>query len=117
MAYTTFLVMHACYDFIGDREEAIKCLNQAEQFAPGRNEHFLHLFSIKESEEKFQEALDIVNHMLSPERRNPFPDYCFLIETRAYHNTSNFLLEAKSRLEKRLNEPVLSSQGVVFDFN
>jgi glycosyltransferase involved in cell wall biosynthesis len=117
MAYTTFLVMHACYDFIGDREEAIKCLNQAEQFAPGRNEHFLHLFSIKESEEKFQEALDIVNHMLSPERTNPFPDYCFLIETRAYHNTSNFLLEAKSRLEKRLNEPVLSSQGVVFDFN
>ena len=37
MAYTTFLVMHSCYDFMGEKEEAEKCLYLAEPFAPGRN--------------------------------------------------------------------------------
>jgi glycosyltransferase involved in cell wall biosynthesis len=116
MAYTTFLVMHSCYDFMGEKEEAEKCLYLAEPFAPGRNEHLLYLATLKEREEKYQEALDIVKRMMQEDRKNPFPNYCFLIESRAYYDSSSHLQEFKERLERRINEPVLSNQGVVFDF-
>jgi hypothetical protein len=54
--------------------------------------------------------------MMLPQKKNPFPKLCFLIENRAYTDTSNFLVEWKEKTLRRINEPVLSNQGVDFDF-
>lgn len=117
MAYVTFLIFYNAYLFMGIEDEAEKSLLEAEVFAPGRNEHVLYLAILKEHQKKYQEALDLVNGMIREARPNPFPNYCFLIENRAYTSSSNHLYEYKEKLEKKLNEPpVLSNQGVEFDF-
>ena len=117
MAYVTFLIFHNCYSFMGDHESAEKSLMEAEPFAPGRNEHLLYLALQKESLGKYEEAVEIINHIISEGRENPFPSYCFLVENRAYTSSSNYLYELREQLKRRLSEPpVLSNQGVEFDF-
>ena len=69
-----------------------------------------------ENQERYEETLAMVELMMLPEKKNPFPQLCFLIENRAYTDTSDFLVEWKKKLSRRINEPVLSSQGVDFDF-
>jgi hypothetical protein len=54
--------------------------------------------------------------MIQPERVNPFPRFSFLIENRAYFDTSNFLAEMKERLERKLNEKIIDSESFYFDF-
>lgn len=63
---------------------------------------------------KFEEALSEVEHMLQPERKNVFPEFSFLIEDRAYYDTSNFLNEFKERLTRRMSEHVIDNNS--FDF-
>jgi glycosyltransferase involved in cell wall biosynthesis len=116
MAYLTFILMGDAYKFMGDLEKAESTYREAEPFAPTRNEHHLYLAILLESQNKIQEALTEVDLALKPERKNPFPNYCFLIENRAYHDSSSFLEEFKSKLIKRIEEPVISNQSVVFDF-
>jgi hypothetical protein len=62
------------------------------------------------------EALKEVQEMIQPERVNPFPRFSFLIENRAYFDTSNFLAEMKERLERKLNEKIIDSESFYFDF-
>jgi hypothetical protein len=81
------------------------------------NPSLLHLALHKETQGKFEEALEIVNRLINDARPNPFPSYCFLIENRAYTDSSNYLIEYREQLKRRLSEPpVLSNQGVEFDF-
>jgi glycosyltransferase involved in cell wall biosynthesis len=117
MAYTTFMLMASAHAFRGEDKEAEDCWNQAEQFAPGRNEHHLYHSFFLEEKGRFEEALSVVNKMMSPERKNPFPNYCFLIENRAYMDTgSEELNEFKSRLTRRISEPTIKNEGVTFSF-
>jgi len=117
MAYVTFLIFYNCYSFMGNNDLAEKSLLEAEPFAPARNEHILYLALHKETQGKFEEALEIVNRLINDARPNPFPSYCFLIENRAYTDSSNYLIEYREQLKRRLSEPpVLSNQGVEFDF-
>jgi hypothetical protein len=65
---------------------------------------------------RLEEAINVVNKMLQPERTNPFPSLSFLIEGRAYHNTGNMLHELKDRLTRKLEEPVINLESIKFDF-
>jgi tetratricopeptide (TPR) repeat protein len=116
MAYMTFILIAAAMDFRGETEEALDMFYQAKAFAPERNEHLLYWAIMLEKHGKHDKALELVDMMMVPEKKNPFPNLCFLIENRAYTDTSNFLVEWKEHLLKRINEPILSNEGVVFDF-
>jgi hypothetical protein len=63
-----------------------------------------------------EDALDVVNKMLQPERTNPFPNLSFLIEGRAYHDTGTLLVEIKNRLTKKISEPTVDMNSILFDF-
>jgi hypothetical protein len=54
--------------------------------------------------------------MMQPERTNPFPNLSFLIEGRAYYNTGTLLSETKERLTKKLGEPTVDMNSILFDF-
>ena len=54
--------------------------------------------------------------MLKNERINPFPEFSFLIEGKAYYDTSNFLIDYKNRIEKKLTEPTIGSESFKFVF-
>ena len=54
--------------------------------------------------------------MLQPERINPYPKLSFLIENRAYYDTSDFLVEYREKIGKKLNEPKINMDSVLFSF-
>lgn len=116
MAYMTFILMARAMEFRGEIKEAFDTISQAVAFAPERNEHLLYWALMAENQGQFEEVVRLIDLMMLPEKKNPFPKLCFLIENRAYTDTSNFLAEWKEKTLRRINEPVLSNQGVDFDF-
>ena len=102
MAYQAVIMLGQAYSFIGDYIEAEKWFSLAEPFTPDRNEHWLywaiHLNSIGE----YKKSLNIIETLLKKNNLNPFPKKCFLIEDRAYTNTSNFIYEFKSNLLNKI---------------
>ena len=116
MCYFALITMAQAHKFIGNVETAIEHFNLAEQFSPSRNEHLLQLVFFLEELNRNEEALDVVNKMLQPERTNPFPNLSFLIEGRAYYNTGNLLVEIKERITKKLSEPTVDMNSILFDF-
>lgn len=102
MCYFALIMMAQAHKFIGDVNKAVEHFYLAEQFSPARNEHLMHLCFYLEELNRLEEALDVVNKMLQPERVNPFPRLSFLIEGRAYYNTGDILSELRDRLTKKL---------------
>ena len=116
MCYFALIMMAQAHKFIGNVNKAVEHFYLAEQFSPTRNEHLMHLCFYLEELNRFEEALNVVNKMLQPERTNPFPNLSFLIEGRAYHDTGNMLHELKDRLTRKLEEPVINLESIKFDF-
>ncbi len=102
--------------FIGDNTKSDECFKNAQLFCGERNEHYLNWILTLENKGRFEEIIPIIDLMEEPSRVNPFPKRTFLIENRAYHNSSNFLKEYRERIEKRLSEHVVDMTSVKFDF-
>lgn len=116
MSYYALITMAHAHEFIGNKKEAEEHFLLAEQFLPQRNEHLLYLILFLEKQNRLEEIIPYIDKMIQPERVNPFPEYSFLIEDRAYHNTSNFLVETKIRIQKRLSEFSINLDSISFDF-
>lgn len=115
MAYQGLITMSHCWFFIGEKEKAIEVLNLAHQFSPERNESYMHMAFYYEQMGKFEDCLNVIKIMIKPDRKNVFPKMCFLIENRAYTDSSNFLFEYKEKIEKRLQEHVIDNSSFSFD--
>jgi hypothetical protein len=61
-----------------------------------------------------EEILELLDYMLKPERTNPFPELTFLIEDRAYHNSSSFLSDWRERLNRKETEHVIDTTSLDF---
>jgi hypothetical protein len=117
MGYFTFVCMAWNHAFLNSPvEKVLELYSFAEMFCPQRNESKLYKAQYLESKGMNAEALKEVQEMIQPERVNPFPRFSFLIENRAYFDTSNFLAEMKERLERKLNEKIIDSESFYFDF-
>jgi len=116
MGYFALIMMSHAIWFIGDKEKALWYLNNAEQFAPERNEHYIYLNSYLEQLNRYDEIITNIDKMIQPDRKNPFPQKSFLIENRAYYDTSNFLIELRERIEKKTNEHSIDLKSVEFNF-
>ena len=88
----------------------------AELFIKNRNEHLLYYCFSLEQQGKYEEILPIIDNMCIPEKNNPFPNRTFLIEDRAYLNTSNFLNEYRANIQRRMSEHSVNMDSVIFDF-
>jgi hypothetical protein len=64
----------------------------------------------------YKETLEVVDFLLTSNRKNPFPEKSFLIENRCYADTSNILVGWKEKLERILSEHVISSESFKFTF-
>jgi tetratricopeptide (TPR) repeat protein len=84
--YSSFLVGDA-YKFCGEFDKAIESYQKCEKFCSRRNEHLCglaHLYSLTGEHEKM---LNCTNILMSEERKNPFPDLCFLVHSSCYNDT------------------------------
>jgi tetratricopeptide (TPR) repeat protein len=116
MCYFALIMMGQAHKFIGNVATALEQYELAEQFSPMRNEHLLHLMFYLDELGRQEDALEVVNKMMQPERVNPFPNSSFLIEGRAYYNTGTLLSEMKEKLTKRIEEPIIDMNSIPFDF-
>ena len=116
MAYLALMFMGYCYEFIGNLEKSDECRQNAEIFCEGRNENLLSWVLSLESRMKFEKALELLDFMMKPERKNPFPSRTFLIEDNAYVDTSDFLSNVKNRIVSKMNEHTVDMTSVKFDF-
>ena len=115
MAFFGLIMMGQAYQFLGDYENAMQHFYWAGRFAGMRNEHLLYLNFLLEHLGRKEELIRNLNFMLQEERINPWPNASFLIEDRAYHNTSDFLKEWRSRLTNTKDLPTISNDS--FKFN
>jgi hypothetical protein len=116
MAYYGLVLMANAYDFMGNKEKSDECFQNAELFCPNRNEHFLNWLFVMEKRGRYEEMLSILDKMEEPSRVNPFPERTFLIENRAYYNTSSFMKELRQKVNSKLSEHVVDMTSVKFDF-
>lgn len=115
MAYLSLLLIGHAWFFIGDKEKGFESFNLAHQFSPTRNEVYLTTARYHESFGDYQKALDILDYIMNPERKNVFPEMSFLVEDKAYVDTSNFLFEYREKIQKKLEEPIIDTSSFSFD--
>lgn len=114
MAYFALIIMGQAYDFMGEKEKGLKYIYKAGEFAPTRNEHLIYVNFILENSGEFDEIIKNLDFMLDKSRTNPFPQASFLIEGRAYWNTSNFLNEYREKIIKKMSAPIIESSSFKF---
>ena len=112
MSYYALIIMAQAHQFIGNFEDAVEHYKLATPFCSERNENYMYLALYYESLGMNAEALELINLMMQPERENPFPKLGFLIEDRAYYNTSNFLKEFKERIIKKDSQHVIDLDSI-----
>jgi tetratricopeptide (TPR) repeat protein len=101
---------------MGDFEKSKNHYLSAELFIKNRNEHLIYYCSSLEQQGKYEEILPIIDKMCSLEKVNPFPSRTFLIENRAYLDTSNHLNEYREYIQRKLSEHRVDMNSVTFDF-
>jgi glycosyltransferase involved in cell wall biosynthesis len=87
MAYFSAFSIGTGYKYLGDTEKAIWWFNEAEKYCPVRNEHLYHLAETYNELGQYEKMLEQTSKMMSPERKLPFPDYYFLIDTNLYYDS------------------------------
>ena len=116
MAYFALILMAQAYEFMGQNDKTLKYFEHAENFCPERNEHLFYKLQVFEAHNMFKEALETVEFMSRPERKNPYPYLCFLIDDRIYHDTGTLLNDLKENYNNKLSTPIINLESLNFRF-
>jgi hypothetical protein len=116
MAYFALIMMGTAYNFIGNVEMSDKCFEVAHTYIDDRNEHYLYHAFILEGQKRYNEVLELIEKMCDPSKVNPFPTRTFLIENRAYLDSSDFLNEYKEKIQNKMSEHTIDMTSVKFEF-
>jgi len=113
--YATFCIGE-CYKFLGDIEKALYYFKDAESFCPVRNEHLVHLAHTYNDLGQYDKMLEVTTLLINPERKLPFPNYYFLIDTNLYfdsgHVPKHLHNQALAKVNKSSNEKSIDSFAV-----
>jgi glycosyltransferase involved in cell wall biosynthesis len=114
MAYYAMMLNALTYRYLNNKEKSIEYLLKANDFAPIRNEHWMRLAEIYYNDRDFEKLYETTSLMLRPERVNPFPEYHFIIESDAYHNTGTKIIDLHRYAEEQLkkNVPTIVEQSI-----
>lgn len=93
MCYLACIFIGEAYQHINESHNAIYIYNQAEQFAPKRNDHLWALAHIYKNENRPKEMLEVTQKMMQPERTNAFPEYSNFIEMSIYNDHESQLVQ------------------------
>lgn len=89
MCYIALIMIAECYEWRGELDLAIVAYRQADQFAPGRNDHLYPLAVLYKQTQQYDLMLEITTHMMQPERTCAFPNYCLFVDASLYHDSSS----------------------------
>ena len=127
MNYIAMIMMHDCYVFLEDHDSAILCLEQAHEFAPERNDHFVHRAEIYEKLGDWDRMLEMTTCIMQPERVCPWPQYQLFIDRGMYHDYGDRIQKMHAKAQERVawnlqhrfdNVPLVSEmQGSISKFS
>jgi tetratricopeptide (TPR) repeat protein len=89
MVYFTKVCIGQIHKYFGEYDLAINQFKEAENYCQVRNEHIIELTKIYSELEKWDDMLEQTKKLISPERKIPFPDYYFLLDTNIYIDSNN----------------------------
>jgi len=91
MAYYAMMLIGNCYNFLEENDQAIYFLEKAEEFCPLRNEHLVNLAAIYQNIQQYDKMLSVTERLIDQNRKNPFPDFSFIIDANSYYDTGNYV--------------------------
>jgi glycosyltransferase involved in cell wall biosynthesis len=90
MSYFAAFSIGLGHKYLGDVEKAIWWFNESEKYCPVRNEHIVYLAITYQELQQYEKMLEQTTKLIQPERKLPFPDYYFLIDTNFYYDSGSF---------------------------
>lgn len=93
MCYLSEIFKAEAQLFLQLYDEAIESYNNAEKYAPGRNDHLFGLANLHTTLQQFDETIKYTTIMMQPERINPFPRYMTFIDSSLYIDNPNNKIE------------------------
>lgn len=103
MGYYAMMLIGNAYRFLGETDNALFYYTKSSEFNPYRNEHYLSMVSYYEELGQYRNMLDITSILINESRKNPFPEYSFLIENNAYWDTGNLCNELHAKALNYVN--------------
>jgi glycosyltransferase involved in cell wall biosynthesis len=100
--YAQYLIGNA-YKFCKKYDSAIEAYLESEQYCPSRNEHLCGLAETYLEIGDYENMFLYTSKLLQPERKNPFPNLCFLIHNSAYYDTGEYIKNLHSIAKDNLN--------------
>ena len=91
------------YSRIGHQQKSLKWYERAHEFCPSRNEAFVKIAEIHETNKNYHRMLQATKMLVDINRKNPFPNFQFLIEDTAYSDTSNYPFELHNKALQGIN--------------
>jgi len=89
MAYYACYLIAQAYEWLGDIDNMLKYLNDANRFSELRNEHLVYLAKYYDSIEDYNSMIKCTNQLTQEGRTNPFPSLVFFIDKNAYQDTGD----------------------------
>ena len=90
MAYYALVGIGNAYRFLKQYTKAIEYFEMAPPFCPVRNDHVISLAEVYWEMRDFTKMLGQTSIMMNPDRKCPFPEYFFLINTNMYNDTGKY---------------------------
>jgi glycosyltransferase involved in cell wall biosynthesis len=87
MAYYTMFSIGDLHKYLGDTEKAIQYYQDAEQYCYVRNEHIVCLARTYHELGQYDKMLEQTTRLMQEDRKLPFPDYYFLLDTNLYYDS------------------------------
>ena len=110
MSYFSAFSIGLGYKFLGEIDKAIEWFKKSEKYCPVRNEHITYLAQTYDELGQYEKMLEQTSILVDPNRKLPFPDYYFLIDTNLYQDSSiypqelhNYAISKVNNVEKTIN--------------
>ncbi len=113
LCYMALILSANCHHFLGSIDNCIKSLVEANEYAPGRNEHIFKLAEVYHQTGHYNKMLECTTILMDRSRCNPFPDYVLFIDTSIYNDSSSGKVQNIHNLALEYNK----SKPEIFNIN
>jgi glycosyltransferase involved in cell wall biosynthesis len=97
MAYFAGLLIAHAHGFLKDKTKKIEWLQKTEQLCSRRNEHLVNLAETYLELGQYDKMLEVTTKAIRPERKNPFPELMFIIDSNCYYDTGRYVIDLHNR--------------------
>ena len=104
MSYFSAFSIGLGYKYLGEIDKAIEWFKKSEKYCPVRNEHIVYLAQTYNELGQYEKMLEMTSILVDPNRKLPFPDYYFLIDTNLYQDSGTYPQELHEYALSKANE-------------